>query len=246
MAQWYPSLASLGVHLNRTGMVVWCLCESLVDTGSTPVRSIATGRWCGLSTRSALSGSPQGSATFRLYFFWGTMSFIREVHNLTKVFLGAGEDTNILFMKEVIRIAEKGGLSTMQLVLAVNEEHKRKTKEEMDDYRQGLSIAFDELVGVMRDEEAGRRKSKHSALGILMSPDRVAMSLYYLRPYLKDPKKASWSNNTEWLVKWILKHMDFPKYLEGGDSHDWAVRYGHLDYIKALKEIKDNPALMVR
>jgi hypothetical protein len=174
------------------------------------------------------------------------MSLVKDVHNLTKTFLGMGEEDDLHFLREVLNLAEKKGISTMQLVLMLNENQKAKQKVVLDDFRQGLSIAFDELVGVMRDEEAGRRKSKHSALGILMSPDRVAISLYYLRPYLSDPKKASWSNNTEWLVKWVLKHMDFPKYLEGGDSHDWAIRHGHLDYIKALKEIKDNPKLMVR
>lgn len=139
----------------------------------------------------------------------------------------------------LLSIAEKNEVSTMELVLALNEAKRKEYKEKEQAYWTALFFACGSLVDLIQTSERGG-KVKTRIGQTLLNPNSIATVINFLKVWVKDPRKGGTCSHSTWLLNRTLEVFDLDQYLEGGSSYRWAQQYNHVDYILMLKEIKDS------
>ena len=137
----------------------------------------------------------------------------------------------------VLDILENNGISTMEMVLHLNEKRKANAKKMERDYWTALDFACGALVGVSKRIEEGKKPKTYLDNTVYMR-DHITVVINFLKMWVENPENGGFSETSRWLIDKTLETFDMEQYLEGGSSHGWASQFGHADYIARLAKIK--------
>lgn len=137
----------------------------------------------------------------------------------------------------VLDILENNGISTMEMVLHLNEKRKAAAQQMDRDYWTALDFACGALVGLSRRVEDGK-KPKTYMDDVLYHRESITIIVNALKMWLTNPESGGFSETSRWLLDKTLETFDLTMYLPGGPSYDWAVQYGHADYLRRLQNLK--------
>jgi hypothetical protein len=140
----------------------------------------------------------------------------------------------------VLVAMEDSGISTMVMVLHLNELQKKKAEAVEKDYRVALDASCNALTSMTQKvlkESKGHPKT--FVEDTLLNPNSIAHVIYFLKMWVPNPDKGGYSLLSTWMLDKVLDSYDLSRYLPGGDAHEWAKQYGNYEYIAKLKALQD-------
>ena len=165
------------------------------------------------------------------------MSLVRELEKVVlKAKMGDLPDGQLASL--LLSSMEKAGLTSTTFVMSLIENLRQEANKKEEAYRIALDFAMNPLVGIMREAE-GTKQLRRYVQEVVTSPGRLAALINSVKVWIPHPENGGFCTHSTWLLNKMVDTIDFPKYVPGGSSHDWAVLYGHYDYLMRLKAIKD-------
>lgn len=127
-----------------------------------------------------------------------------------------------------------------KIVMEIDNSAKEKAKEKELILYKGVEDGMHNFSSLAHHilEDTNIRKARRFAK-FFLEEDNIAMTINIMKAYFPGGTCKGASTNGQWFFnkfkEMLTKNKD--KYLEGGNSYDWACNYKHIDYIrKLLKE----------
>ncbi len=127
--------------------------------------------------------------------------------------------------------------NTLTLFLNIQELERKEQKQELQTMYMGLESSMHNFSNLSRRllEDKTSRQAKASAEEYIESGN-LAYLIYICKAYFADGEYNGASNSGKWVLDSFINILrnNKAKYIEGGDSYDWAKNHGHEDYINLI------------
>lgn len=135
-------------------------------------------------------------------------------------------------LMDIIYKRNKG--DTLKLFLGIQDRDKKRMEEEVSKHYQATQSAMHNLSGISRPllEDKTSRGAREYAK-YLFEGDNISGVIDIIKIYFPDGTYGGAANAGVWFFDKFVDMLkaNREKYEEGGDSREWAERYGHSEYI---------------
>lgn len=132
---------------------------------------------------------------------------------------------------------------TMAMFVQIQEKDKKRLRKEELKLKMAVENSMHSFIHIAKALLENKTSHKAKAFAkYAVDDDDITYLIDTCKVYFPDGKAKYAAPNAKWFldkfIQILKKHKD--KWIEGGSSRDWAVQFGHAEYIDlVLSQIED-------